>query len=237
MNNELTMKVETKPYENLIPNFMTYNGNMLFHFTKFESALKIIATNCLLLGRFENMNDISESRREIFDDELEEEISLYKSLSFTMDRQEKRAFEIDSLWGYYAEKGNGVCLVFDKSKLLEYFKKMDGFRKDGAISYIQDFSNAIFPESTLGLPAREEIEEICEKIFFTKSRDWEVESEYRFLIRPAKDSSIFLDIADSLIAVILCSPLLQDIKNSAEYKIISRQTSLPLLRYTTGQWH
>lgn len=58
------------------------------------------------------MNDISESRREIFDEAAIAELNKYKSLSFTLDKCGKRGFEIDSLWGYYAEKGNGACVSF-----------------------------------------------------------------------------------------------------------------------------
>ena len=52
---------------NVSPNYMTYNGNHLFHFTSFSSSIRIISSNCLIFGDFKNMNDISESRREIFD--------------------------------------------------------------------------------------------------------------------------------------------------------------------------
>ena len=62
-----------------LPNYMTYNGNMLFHYTRFESALKIISTNQLLFGDFSKMNDISESSREVFNDLAEEELKKYKN--------------------------------------------------------------------------------------------------------------------------------------------------------------
>lgn len=214
-------------------NFMTYNGNMLFHFTKFESALKIIATNRLMFGEFVNMNDISESRREIFDKDLEREIRLFKSLSFTVDNRNKRAFTIDSLWGYYAEKGNGVCLVFNKEMLINSFRTLDGFCRNGKIHYRKKFSNAIFPESTSYFSAQKEIERRYKDIFFTKSFDWKTENEYRFLIRPNTKSLKNLNFADSLIAIILCLPLCLEIKETAEYKILKRQTKKPILRYTT----
>ena len=46
---------------NVSPNYMTYNGNHLFHFTSFSSSIRIISSNCLIFGDFKNMNDISES--------------------------------------------------------------------------------------------------------------------------------------------------------------------------------
>lgn len=108
-----------------VPNFMTYNGKHLFHYTSFLSALKIILSEKLLFGDFKGMNDISESRREVFDDVAIVELNRYKSISFTKDKREKRGFEIDSLWGYYSEKGKGVCLVFNKAKLIMQLRKQN----------------------------------------------------------------------------------------------------------------
>lgn len=45
-------------------NYITFN-NLLFHFTKFQSALKILTSNTLLFGTFDGMNDIAESCRGI----------------------------------------------------------------------------------------------------------------------------------------------------------------------------
>lgn len=215
-------------------NFMTYNGNMLFHFTKFESTLKILATNSLIFGEYENMNDISESRREIYDEELEKEIHLYKTLSFTMDKLNRRAFEIDPLWGYYAEKGNGVCLAFDKEMLIKNFNKLKGFRRHTNIHYLKKFSNAIFGESKL---PKIEVENRYKDIFFTKSKDWKIENEYRFLIRPDVRTLNKINFGDSLVAIIICLPLCSDIsevRETAEYKILKQQTMKPILRYTTN---
>jgi hypothetical protein len=46
--------------------FMIYTGEHLFHYTNFESALKIVATHSLKFGNFEDMNDIAEANREVF---------------------------------------------------------------------------------------------------------------------------------------------------------------------------
>lgn len=219
--------------ENTKSNFMTYNGKMLFHFTKFESAVKILATNYLLFGDFVNMNDISEVRREIFSDYLEKEIQLYKSLSFTIDKKITRAFAIDPLWGYYAEKGNGICLAFNKKILFDKFNKLPGFKRRGKIHYIKDFSNAIFSESKSSILAQKEVEKNYRDIFFTKSLDWKTENEYRFLIKHNSKSPMFLNLGDSLLAVIVCQPLHSNIKETVEYKILKKQTVKPILRYTT----
>ena len=68
-------------------NFMTYNGNHLFHYTSFSSALKIIVSGKLLFGEFKNMNEISEFHREVMDPTLEISVCYsMMSLHFTLRR-------------------------------------------------------------------------------------------------------------------------------------------------------
>lgn len=215
-------------------NYMTYNGNMLFHYTRFESALKIISTKKLLFGDFSKMNDISESCREVFNKLAEEELRKYKSLSFTFDTRGKRAFEIDSLWGYYAEKGNGACLVFDKEKIIKVFNSFDAFHRRGRIRYLRRFTNALFLNARTKSEAIKEIEAKYKDIFFTKSLDWAKENEFRLLIRSEDSSSPYLNIENALIAVIICLPLQNEIKESYEYNVLKQITSLPILHYHTS---
>lgn len=97
---------------------MIYSGKHVFHFTKFESALRIITTKSLKFGRFENMNDIAEAKRDVYGmvspDIILQELAKYQSISLTLDNPSRRGFKIDPLWGHYAQGGNGICLVFDK---------------------------------------------------------------------------------------------------------------------------
>lgn len=178
------------------------------------------------------MNDISESRREIFDEAAIAELNKYKSLSFTLDKCGKRGFEIDSLWGYYAEKGNGACLVFNKEKLKSQFRLIDGFKRCGKIRYIKNFSNAFFFQEG-DIAVQKQIEKNYKEIFFTKSKDWCNENEYRLLIRSDFDYKTLLHFEDALVAIIICMPLEKNIKNSCEYKILRDITTLPILHYQT----
>ena len=134
-------------------NFMTYcDGDKLFHYTKFDSALKIIISNKLRFGRFEDMNDIAEVNRDIFAniplDVVYKELGKYQSISLTIDRQSPRGFEINPLWGHYADKGKGICLVFDKAKLLDCLTRQipNEICWYNEIHYVNNFSNEIFAE-------------------------------------------------------------------------------------------
>jgi len=220
--------------EDYSPNYMTYNGGLLFHYTKFESALKIITTKRLLFGDFSKMNDISESYREVYNELAEDELRKYQSLSFTIDKRDKRAFEIDSLWGYYAEKGNGVCLAFDKKRIIKEFNNINGFHRRGKIHYLRNFTNAIFLNAKTKGEVIKEIEAKYEDIFFTKSLDWTKENEYRLLTKNETFTPSFLNIDDALVAVILCLPLENEVEDSYEYNLLKKLTDVPILHYHTS---
>lgn len=110
----------------------------LYHFTSFDTALKIIESNRLRFGRMNNMNDIHENdkivfvdaNKKIFDkfsseelDSLHDEIFKYRQISLIADNKEddKDGFDLHQMWGLYADKGEGVCLVFDNKELKKGF--------------------------------------------------------------------------------------------------------------------
>lgn len=221
-------------------NFMTYDdGTHLFHYTKFDSALKIIISNTLRFGKFKDMNDIAEVKRDIFANLppklVEEELKKYQSISLTIDKVFPRGFEINPLWGHYADKGNGSCLVFNKNKLLTCFKQQfSEFNKEPKrITYKRKYSNAqIFQGNTLGEVSRC-IKKDIRSIFFTKSFEWKYEQEYRLLTYSEKEE--YLNFGDSLLAVILCLPKIERWKESEEYKMLKRIVGkIPILHYTTS---
>lgn len=220
--------------------FMVFSGKHVFHFTKFESALRIIATRSLKFGRFENMNDIAEVKRDVYGmvpaDIINDELSKYQSISLTLDNSSHRGFKIDPLWGHYAQGGNGACLVFDKDKLSQRIIEQFGEKaKIAPIQYLSEFSNAIFTKGNSQEAVEKYIEDNLEDIFFTKALDWEYEQELRILIKEEGANEKYLYWDDALIAVILCLPKVYDYKESPEFKILkSMLTDTPILNYTTS---
>ena len=220
--------------------FMVHTGKHVFHFTKFESALRIIASKSLKFGRFENMNDIAEAKRDVYGmisaDIINAELSKYQSISLTLDDPSPRGFKIDPLWGHYAQGGNGVCLVFDKDRLSQKVKEQFGTNATIApIHYSSEFSNAIFTKGDSQEAVRQYIEDNLEDIFFTKSLDWEYEHELRILIKGYDIDEKLNYGEDTLIAVILCLPKIYDYKESPEFKVLkSLLPDIPILHYTTS---
>jgi hypothetical protein len=220
--------------------FMVFSGKHVFHFTKFESALRIIATKTLKFGLFENMNDIAEVKRDVYGmipaDIISDALSKYQSISLTLDNPSHRGFKIDPLWGHYAQGGNGACLVFDKDKLSQRVVEQFGEKaKIASINYLPNFSNAVFTEGDSQEAVEKYIEDNLEDIFFTKSLDWEYEQELRVLIKEDDKNEKHLYWDDALIAVILCLPKIYDYKESSEFKILkSMLADSPILNYTSS---
>lgn len=214
-----------------------YDGNYLFHFTNFESALKIIATHSLKFGDFNNMNDIAEVKRDLLGDisesMIEEEMRKYKSISMTLDTPE-RGFFINPLWGHYAQKGNGVCLMFDKDKLINQYQRQFGNDiEPRPINYLEDSHHLTVINGKTQSEVENDIMNKIDVLFFTKSSDWSYEQEFRFLL---KDKDLNLNFCkDSLVAVILCLPKLKEYKETPEFMILKALLKdIPVLHYQTS---
>lgn len=206
---------------------------VVYHYTTLEAAIKILSTNTLRFGRFKSMNDIAESKRKylsnISSELIDKEFHNYQSLSLTIDSRNSKGFEIDSLWGYYADKGNGVCLAFNKEKLISAFKNQTSFHRYSPITYLPNFTSNVPLQVEKEENLHKDIIKNIKNIFFTKSKDWKHENEYRFLTY--SHQRFTLDYSDSLLAIILCLPQIEEIKDSLEYKILSRISDTQILRY------
>ncbi|WP_405338591.1 DUF2971 domain-containing protein [Fibrobacter sp.] len=120
----------------------------LYHYTKVESAIKILKSGKLLLRAPEKMNDPHEYRLreingilinetlseqechkavEIHSDAIKERKYAVRMVSFSTDQNPhwckpiKRGWNRVSMWTYYAESHAGVCLIFDRKRLEENF--------------------------------------------------------------------------------------------------------------------
>ena len=151
------------------------------------------------------------------------------------------------LGGLYADKGEGVCLVFDKKELEKGFDPAvlhDRVSYDKAVdSYYISLSNTTDKVSV-------EIREHANEIFFHKRREWEHEQEYRLLRRcslATREEYLFLGHA--LKFVILSSRLRnldeelyfnkeKNIKDKIEKTEKARNTGkvgkIPVLVYVNG---
>ena len=211
--------------------------NKLYHFTNFESALKIIESKTLLFNLLKRMNDINELYRPLvfqsglLSDESEKMMTFviysHQQISLTRDHRGKKGFDIPAMWGHYADKGRGVCLIFDKNKLL---KTLPRGHKKGYVKYIpaDNFdSTVIINENSIYNNQFSAVE--YKEYFFKKTNDWNYEQEFRVLVKSDSSKRIPLDYKDSLIGAIIHNA--DDIKegdtvrNSVNYRILKKHLS------------
>jgi hypothetical protein len=179
----------------------------LYHYTSFETALKIIASGKLKYGRLRDMNDVNEAYRYVYynkdlnisSQDVLQELSLYRQLSFSVDGV-NCGYNISPMWGHYAQKGRGVCLVIDRNKIEKLLSlKTDVYSK--TITYKSNYSGDIDIEMS-DIP--QSIASQKDEIFFSKSSEWEYEQEYRVVKKfNDTDGDKFLDIKDCIIAVMM----------------------------------
>ena len=170
----------------------------LYHFTSFDTALKIIESNSLRFGRLTDMNDIHENDKVVFVDTsdsyidnfssevlnaLYDELYKYRQISFTIDnnKNDKKGFDLHQMWGLYADKGNGVCLVFDKTELVKELNELNVYHREICYDDTEQLDSFIISNSKKSKEVVKEVEKHIPDIFFHKRKEWEHEQEYRLL--------------------------------------------------------
>ena len=128
----------------------------------------------------------------------------YQQVSFTQDQERKGddylGFDLHTMWGLYADKGYGVCLVFDKNRLrLQEKDCCNDVKYRNFIPEDYEFHN----KTKAGI--KSEIWNRREELFFYKRKEWEYEQEFRVIRRAKnKDDDEYLDVSDALSFVIIC---------------------------------
>lgn len=188
----------------------------LYHYTRFESCMKIIRSNTLLFGRLKDMNDINELYRPLYSTNLSCEntekaqilIDKLQQISLTRDTKKMMGFDIPSMWGHYADKGNGVCLVFDKQKLLNLLSINALILYNDKITYSSSFHSSISIKFDRLGNVKPFSKRELKQYFFSKTKDWENEQEYRILaINDINQERLPLPLQDSIVAIIMHNAL------------------------------
>ena len=187
-------------------------GRKLYHYTSFESFVKIWLSQKILLGSIKNVNDFMEYKHTVevnnpcclpLTEAFNDVRMSFRQLSFTLDDDQMEGFKNPMMWGQYANKGRGVCMEFDFNKLfLNYKDKSDVF--DGFVCY-KDKLPKLPPIN--GIITRNDIRRYIlrnkEPIMFTKFTVWDVENEYRIV----SDNISEIEIDNTISAVYLTSCL------------------------------
>lgn len=202
--------------------------NLISHYTSADKAiLEILPKKRLKFNELKNSNDPWEYKKNIYvqltenmldvrdafikRDKLNTYINNIRSISFTNDfrTEKRRCFCNPLMWAHYGDNHKGVCLVFDRNKLIELLK----ISRNGV--YLKQpkrikYSSKEFDNYTIS--KNENIQEFIRKnskdLIFTKKKDWIYEKEFRLVFLPNKgkfiNRSFFIkNISFALKAIIL----------------------------------
>lgn len=210
----------------------------LYHYTSFESAIKIIASNQILFSKMDSLNDINEQNgsevlcAKEYSHRISKALSNYRQISLTTDKKGKFGYDIPAMWGHYAQKGEGVCLIFQKEGLIKTVKR----RNTTLYSKEVDYFDTLNPQDFLYEQRYGTMESFINSkkdiLFFHKSKDWRYEQEYRVI--SIKKNPKPLNVRKSLVGIILYSRTHDLFLNSIEYKVLSKiDKRLGFYRYST----
>lgn len=219
----------------------------LYHYTSIDNAIAIISTGSFRMSKMEKMNDINESYRPIscyienYDSDkdydklaaAEKELHNYRQASMTID-DGLPGFALTPMWGHYADKGNGICIVFDKWLLLEKLR-IGGAYYPLRVQYTDNYDNNIFIKGDPAKFFRDNIN----ALFFKKSEEWKHEQEFR-IIRYCRDKPSNFFVNECVIAIIMCfgeddSRHDETVFNSANYRRLkSLFPDIPILEWANG---
>lgn len=196
--------------------------NHLYHYTSFDTFIKIWLGKALKFGDITLMNDICESRKQFstpltygYMERWNLTMNLlkpFKQISFTKDYDTYTKGSMSPyMWGHYGNKNNGVCIQFNTEKLM--LNTQDYMFKQ-SVKYVDILETPFMIPHTLN--GEKEIKDFLvvnrDKLFFMKHKDWRAENEFRII----SDKDDFLDIRDSIDAVYTTDP------NSMETKYLER---------------
>ena len=187
-----------------LPRYLYHNAELpargdgaLFHYTKYESFMKILEDLTLLPSSFGNLNDLNEGN--VNNMNMNENFMvMYEAEKYIDDQCHLLCFSQNydiqgigqegtnhpAMWGHYAENSNGVCIVIDK----EAFVQNNSGILSSHFYRFEDVEYNLFntPNDDVinykAKAAQEFIKNNYKPLFFLKHKDWENEDEHRLFI-------------------------------------------------------
>ena len=175
------------------------------------------------------MNDINELYRPVFSGTFSEQskanelIAKYQQISLCQSGK-KPGFDIPAMWGHYANKGNGVCIVFNKQKLIERIEEHRLYHSK--ITYSDNYNSSIIFD--VNYDYRKPFnQKQMRRHFFIKTSDWSYEQEYRVIgYFPNSNSREALAFGDAICGIILHNASdieeTDSIFNSMQFRLLSK---------------
>lgn len=172
----------------------------LYHFTSFDTFVKIWLSGKLLFGDVQKVNDLQEADFPVNTENPQHWAVLLKFRELRLKfKQISLCMDYDSyimgcmstqMWAYYADKSQGICIGLDFDKL-----KFPPNCLHGPVKY-KNYTNGVTLDPTISTTKdiRKFIRRNKSRLFFTKQFTWKGENEYRIV----SDSDISIDISEAI---------------------------------------
>lgn len=224
-------------------------SDMIYHYTSVDTLIKyILPQNSLRFSHLSSTNDPEESKYHIMDyiddvsigpdyfmDNLNKMRDISKGITlnirlicFSQDDADfyignglysNKGYARPRMWAQYANNHQGVCLVFNKAKIIDIFKNSFSDKQTfyGNVSY-EPLVKLLNEEENINAQSgfasdllNKSVEEIVnERIikyhkiyFFSKHKDWKTENEFRLVLRETSGNEVYLNIDGCLEYIIL----------------------------------
>lgn len=201
---------------------ISLNDGTLYHYTSFDSFLKIIETMTLRSSPLCKMNDLNEANLDNLDWNLDS-LKMIEAEQYVKEKCSVISFTKNykigpicqygsnhpSMWAHYSDDSNGVCLVLDKKLLNQLNRKsLKGiFHKIEKVKYRYLCSPDDNVMQNIGGTVSEFVQRNYRELFFVKHTDWKSEQEIRFFV---ESPEVFLNIKGAIKYIILGERLSKD---------------------------
>ena len=219
-----------------------------------------------LMGRFELTGSDHERLRNWFSEALKAQVKL---VCFCRDKEPltgdhtqdtlRRGFARSRMWAQYADSHRGVCLVFDKAKLIESVGAAFPNHRclHGDVTYRDHYivRSARPNEYVIDVDRMKDLgpdayvafhfDKYHNEMFFEKLLDWRDEQEWRLIVLSKELDGLYLPIEESLVGVmhgaLIQRRLSERIMNLTESKPIEHmgliwKNSNPWYDLGAGRW-
>jgi hypothetical protein len=221
----------------------------LFHYTSAEAAISgILPTGTLRLSPYQFTNDLWESQPHYpglsahhddsgtdtgfaLWDEIDRQLRLHTKVgcltqdlelpSHVASRDALRGWSHLSLWAHYGAAHAGVCLRFDRKRLIDAFLEHTSpaaLAFHGPVTYLSSQSSPATRGIDLGQVAEFGADAVAmayaaankDQLFFRKHLDWQSEAEFRLVLLNDSVDYDFIDVRGALTGVVLGSAFRQE---------------------------
>lgn len=223
----------------------------LYHYTNVSKAFKILHGKQLKFSKLNLMNDTLEAKPKLsFDKHIDSTtfqkivchfgytnnhylqlLCMSKDSRIEMSAPNERTlysdysgrgFALPRMWAQYADNNNGVCFIFDKSKLISIIKDTLGAEliRMGNVDYVSHFepinidlasvldhvkrsgSKSEIVRNIKEVDFLKKYENFVQYNYFSKLDDWKGENEYRFLAYGDEDNYI-PDVFEAIAGIVV----------------------------------